>query len=98
MEAARIAAHKNMVKFVGKENFHLRCRTHPFHVFRINKTLSCAGADRLSGGMRQAWGKSYGKGSRVWIGKLLFSMRCKPDGVKFAVEALRRAKNKYPGR
>ena len=48
--------------------------------------------------MRGAFGKSYGKGSRVWIGKLLFSMRCKPDGVKFAVEALRRAKNKFPGR
>ena len=48
--------------------------------------------------MRGAFGKSYGKGARVWIGKLLFSMRCKADGVKFAEEALRRAKNKFPGR
>ena len=47
LEAARISANKNMIKFVSKENFHLRCRAHPWHVLRINKMLSCAGADRL---------------------------------------------------
>lgn len=36
-----------MVKFVGKEAFHFRVRVHPWHVLRINKMLSCAGADRL---------------------------------------------------
>lgn len=25
----------------------MRIRAHPFHVLRINKMLSCAGADRL---------------------------------------------------
>lgn len=57
LEAARVAANKNMIKFVGKESFHLRCRTHPWHVVRINKMLSCAGADRLQTGMRGAFGK-----------------------------------------
>jgi large subunit ribosomal protein L10e len=57
LEAARVAANKNMIKFVGKEAFHLRCRTHPWHVVRINKMLSCAGADRLQTGMRGAFGK-----------------------------------------
>merc|ERR1712188_305211 len=33
-----------------KENFHLRIRCKPFHVLRINKMLSCAGADRLQTG------------------------------------------------
>ena len=47
MEAARIAANKNLIKQIGKDNFHLRCRIHPWHVLRINKMLSCAGADRL---------------------------------------------------
>jgi large subunit ribosomal protein L10e len=36
-----------MVKNAGKDTFHLRVRVHPFHVLRINKMLSCAGADRL---------------------------------------------------
>jgi len=47
LEAARIAANKYMTKNAGKEAFHLRVRVHPFHVLRINKMLSCAGADRL---------------------------------------------------
>jgi len=36
-----------MVKNCGKDQFHIRMRLHPFHVIRINKMLSCAGADRL---------------------------------------------------
>ena len=47
LEAARIAANKYMTKNAGKDTFHLRVRVHPFHVLRINKMLSCAGADRL---------------------------------------------------
>ena len=35
-----------MTKVAGKDSFHLRVRVHPFHVLRINKMLSCAGADR----------------------------------------------------
>ncbi len=46
LEAARICANKYMVKYCGKDQFHMRIRVHPFHVLRINKMLSCAGADR----------------------------------------------------
>ncbi|BHF83066.1 embryonic brain development [Sparganum proliferum] len=46
LEAARICANKYLVKYCGKDAFHLRMRVHPFHVIRINKMLSCAGADR----------------------------------------------------
>jgi len=98
LEAARIAANKNMVKFVGKDNFHMRCRTHPWHVCRINKMLSCAGADRLQTGMRGAFGKSYSKAARVHIGKILFSMRCKPEHIDKAIDVLKRAAAKFPGR
>ena len=54
LEAARIAANKYMVKNAGKDAFHLRVRVHPFHVLRINKMLSCAGADRLQTGQSGA--------------------------------------------
>ena len=46
LEAGRICANKYMVKHCGKDSFHIRIRCHPFHVVRINKMLSCAGADR----------------------------------------------------
>merc|ERR1711977_450717 len=61
LEAARICANKYMTKNIGKESFHLRMRCHPYHVTRINKMLSCAGADRLQTGMRGAKFKFPGR-------------------------------------
>ena len=98
LEAARIAANKYMVNNVGKDGFHLKIRVHPWHVTRINKMLSCAGADRLQTGMRGAFGKANGKVARVHIGSILMSIRVKPGHTRKAMEALRRAKFKYPGR
>ncbi len=98
LEAARIACNKYMVNNAGKDAFHLRIRAHPFHVLRINKMLSCAGADRLQTGMRGAFGKPQGTCARVEIGQILMSVRTKPNHVKTAQEALRRAKHKFPGR
>lgn len=46
LEAGRICCNKYLVKYCGKDQFHIRMRLHPFHVIRINKMLSCAGADR----------------------------------------------------
>ncbi|KAG6485834.1 hypothetical protein ZIOFF_054399 [Zingiber officinale] len=98
LEAARIACNKYMTKFAGKDAFHLRVRVHPFHVLRINKMLSCAGADRLQTGMRGAFGKPQGTCARVSIGQVLLSVRCKDSNNHNAQEALRRAKFKFPGR
>merc|ERR1712099_25913 len=98
LEAARICANKYMTKNIGKESFHLRMRCHPFHVTRINKMLSCAGADRLQTGMRGAYGKPQGLVARVRIGQPLMSVRVKEQNEAAAMEALRRAKFKFPGR
>ena len=98
LEAARVAANKYMFKNGGKDSFHMRIRAHPFHVLRINKMLSCAGADRLQTGMRGAFGKPTGTTARVDIDQILISIRCKEQHVKSAVMALKRAKFKFPGR
>ena len=87
-----------MIGLAGKDAFHLRVRAHPFNVVRINKMLSCAGADRLQTGMRGAWGKPYGTVARVDIGQILLSIRTREDKGEAACEALRRAKCKIPGR
>merc|ERR1712098_55756 len=97
-EAARICCNKYMVKHTAKDQFHLRVRVHPFDVLRINKMLSCAGADRLQTGMRGAFGKPQGTAARVDIGQVLISIRTREDKVSCAEEALRRAKFKIPGR
>ena len=98
LEAARVAANKYLVTKITKDGFHFRVRKHPWHVLRINKMLSCAGADRLQSGMRGAFGKAYGKACRVKIGDELVSVRIKKENVQHAFEALRRSKNKLPGR
>jgi len=98
LEAGRIAANKQLVKYCGREGFHMRIRAHPFHVIRINKMLSCAGADRLQTGMRGAYGKPAGRVARVSIGQILFSIRCKDIHKDATIIALSRAKFKFPGR
>ena len=98
LEAARISANKYMVKIAGKDAFHLRIRPHPFHVLRINKMLSCAGADRLQTGMRHAFGKPEGVCARLKIGQPLISIRTHEKFIDAAIEALRRSKFKFPGR
>merc|ERR1712217_276468 len=98
LEAARIATNKYMVTNAGRDLFHIRVRPHPYQVLRINKTLSCAGADRLSTGMRGAFGKAYGTAARVKIGQVLVSVRTKDEKVQIAAEALRRARFKFAGR
>ena len=94
LEAARICANKYMVKSCGKDGFHIRVRLHPFHVIRINKMLSCAGADRLQTGMRGAFGKPQGTVARVHIGQVITSIRAKLQNKEHVIEALRRAKFK----
>jgi large subunit ribosomal protein L10e len=98
LEAARISANRYLTKFCGKDNFHMRIRCHPFQVLRINKMLSCAGADRLQTGMRHAYGKPTGTAARVAIGQPIISVRSKDSFGPAVIEALRRAKFKFPGR
>ena len=98
LEAARICANKYITKMGGRDSFHMRVRVHPYHVLRINKMLSCAGADRLQTGMRHAFGKPHGTVARVGIGQILVSVRTRKNNVKHVLEALRRAKFKFPGR
>merc|ERR1712176_417582 len=98
LEASRIVVNKYMATTCGRESFHGRIRCHPYHVLRINKMLSCAGADRLQTGMRGAYGKPRGLTARVDIGQILISIRTKPQNLAHAKEALRRARYKFPGR
>lgn len=48
--------------------------------------------------MRGAWGKPYGTVARVNIGQIILSIRCKETNSQVIIEALRRARYKFPGR
>lgn len=53
---------------------------------------------RLQTGMRGAFGKPQGTVARVDIGQVIMSVRAKDGHKEKVIEALRRAKFKYPGR
>lgn len=97
LESARIACNKYLMKTIGKDNYHVRICPQPINILRINKMLSCAGADRLQTGMRGSFGKPYGRAARVFFGQHIINVRTKECYVADAKEALRRAKNKFPG-
>ena len=53
---------------------------------------------RLQTGMRGAFGKPQGTVARVNIGQIIMSVRAKDGHKEKVIEALRRAKFKFPGR
>ncbi|KAB0362834.1 hypothetical protein FD754_006990 [Muntiacus muntjak] len=53
---------------------------------------------RLQTGTRGAFGKPQGTVARVHIGQVIMSIRTKLQNKEHVIEALRRAKFKFPGR
>jgi large subunit ribosomal protein L10e len=96
LEAARIFANRYLVTGVGRKNFHLKIRLYPHHVLRENKLATGAGADRVSSGMRHAFGKAVGTAARVKRGQKMLSVAVEEDNVDYAREALKRASHKLP--
>lgn len=66
------------------------------HVGGLGAWLTCALS--LQTGMRGAWGKPYGTVARVNIGQVILSIRTKDNNAPVVMEALRRARYKFPGR
>jgi len=96
LEAARVAANRYLMKNVGRSNFHFKLRVYPHHVLRENKQATGAGADRVSSGMRHAFGKAVGTAARVSADQKVFSISVAPNNVVQAKMALKRAGHKLP--
>ena len=96
LEAARIFANRYLVQNVGRNNFYLKIRVHPHHVLRENKLAVGAGADRVSSGMRHAFGRAVGTAARVKSGQKVISVSIEEQNIADAKEALKRAGHKLP--
>lgn len=96
LEAARVAANRLLEVEAGKANYHLKLRVYPHHVLRENPMAVGAGADRISDGMRQAFGSPIGTAARVGAGQKLMTVRVLKEFTHVAKEALRRASLKLP--
>ena len=74
LEAMRRNIKKRLQKQVGRANFHLRVRPHPHTIYREHSMMSFAGADRLSSGMRNGFGRPVGRCARVKAGNILLEV------------------------
>jgi large subunit ribosomal protein L10e len=96
LEAARISINRKLMSEIGRQNFHLKIRTFPHHVLRENKQATGAGADRVSEGMRLAFGKAVGTAARVAPKQKIFTVYTSPQYIDKAKEAVRKGGYKLP--
>jgi len=96
LEAARISINRKLIKDVGRMNFHLKLRVYPHHVLRENKQATGAGADRVSEGMRLAFGKAVGTAARVAVHQKIFTVYTTPQYFEKAKEGLKKGTYKLP--
>ena len=96
LEAARITANRVMDKQVGATNYHMSIRLYPHIVLRENKQATGAGADRVSQGMRAAYGKIVSTAARVEPGQIIMIVDVDEPFVEQAKSALRKAGMKIP--
>jgi large subunit ribosomal protein L10e len=96
LEAARISANRFLSKKIPQNGYHLKIRVYPHNVIRENKIATGAGADRISEGMRKAFGKPVGTAARVSADQKIITLETSPANFATAKLALKRAAIKLP--
>jgi len=94
LEAARVAANKVLQDALGENNYFLRIIPYPHLVIRQHRFLAQAGADRLSQGMKRAFGKPTDLAAKVRIGNPIMEIRVGDVDPKIAKETFRLASSK----
>jgi len=71
LEAIRITINSALQNKIGRTRYRFRVRPKPFQVYRENRMLAVAGADRIQTGMRRSFGRSTGVCARVRAGAVV---------------------------
>lgn len=95
LEAARISTNRHIAKWAGSA-YRLKIRVYPHQVLRENKIAVGAGADRISDGMRAAFGTPVGTAARVKPGQKVLTIFTTDGNVDHAREAMRKGGSKLP--
>ncbi|HIP84120.1 MAG TPA: 50S ribosomal protein L16 [Methanothermococcus okinawensis] len=98
LEAARVIGNKYIQSKCGRMGYRMLIRVYPHQILRENKMASGAGADRISDGMRLAFGKPIGTAARVKKGQKIITIYTNPEKIEDAKEALRRCAMKIPAK
>ncbi len=96
LESARVTCNKYLAEACGAQNYFMRVRPYPHQVLREHRQAVGAGADRVSQGMRHAFGIPAGTAARVHAGQVLLEAWVDDDKIPVAKEAFRRANIRLP--
>ena len=94
LESSRLSANRHLLKELGEGEYKMQLRKFPHQVIRENKQATGAGADRVSDGMRQSFGKIVGTAARIGADEPIFTAHCTAEQAPVVKEAFRRAYNK----
>lgn len=96
LEAGRIACNRTIQKKAGTQGYFLKVRVFPHEVLRENKMATGAGADRISSGMRNAFGKAVGTAARIGRNQVIMELQVNQANFRDAKVALWKAGLRIP--
>jgi large subunit ribosomal protein L10e len=96
LESARQVANKYLEREIPL-SFSFKVLVYPHNVIREHKMATGAGADRISRGMSQAFGRPTSIAARIKEGQPIFRINTMKENKKVAVEAFKRAASKLSG-
>ena len=96
LESARITVNRALEKKVGSTNYRVIIKVYPHVVLRENKQATGAGADRVSQGMRAAFGKVVSTAAEIKPAQIIMTVETTEPFIEFAKSALRKAGMKIP--
>jgi large subunit ribosomal protein L10e len=98
IESARITGNKYLENNLTTSNYRLQIRVYPHEIIRQHKQMAFAGADRLSQGMRKAFGRPTGRAARLSKNQAIITVAVNKDDIDVATTALIRASKKLPSK
>ena len=96
LEATRVAVNKVLTDKLGENGYSMRILPYPHEITREHKFMGFAGADRLSEGMRAAFGKPTDRAARVTKNQPVVVVEVNENGVDVAKNALNQGLSKLP--
>jgi len=96
LESARVVVNKILENTLGIDKYSLRVMIYPHLIMREHKQLGVAGADRLSDGMRNSFGKARTRVAKVKNGQTILEVASNPANKDVLMNALKSASYKLP--
>jgi large subunit ribosomal protein L10e len=97
LESARQVANKHLERELTATGYMFKVLVYPHNVIREHKMATGAGADRISRGMSQAFGRPVSVAARIRQGQPFMIIRTMTANRNVAVAAYKRAESKLSG-